>query len=98
MAADGAVPAEAIVVDRVHFPANLPLLPTFAELSIDLGSLRWQRSDAELTPEERALAQQTVARIGVQLAALRRRIDVPPGYAIVPDMDLGRYTWIKQDL
>lgn len=96
VAVDGAVPAEAIVVDRVNFPDTLPALPTFAELQIDLGPLRLQRSEAELSPEEQALARQTIAKIGVRLAALRRSVVAPPGYAIVPDMDLARYTWIRQ--
>lgn len=93
---DAPVPSNAFIVDRVNFPDTLPTLPTFAELGIDLTPLQLQRAESDLSAEERARIQTTMATIGVQLVALRRRMEVPDGYAIVPDLDTARFSWIRR--
>ncbi len=93
------LPEQALVVDQRNFPSEMPVLPTFAEKAITLDQIRIAKRAEELGASEKAVIDETVAKINEQLALLRREQRnlqwLSQGYMIVPDMDTARFTWIK---
>jgi hypothetical protein len=93
------VPVQALAVDRRHFPDELPTLPSFTQREISVEPMRIAKSADQLGASEKQQIEETLERINEELARLRRdRANLTwlgKGYMIVPDLDTGRFTWIK---
>lgn len=90
-------------IDPVHYQpvqefgaTQLPRLPTFTELGIDTSAIRYDTQS--LDPQQQARVQDVSRRITLELRRLRadHQIEARMGYHPVPDMDAGRFAWVKQ--
>ena len=91
-----------LVVDSANFSDSLATLPTFEERGIDLGAMEALPSDqtALADPAQSAVAQETIELVDAELKKVRNenltlRLE-QQGYNIVPDMDTGRFAWIRK--
>jgi hypothetical protein len=95
---NGMIPPNAYIYDR-SFPI-LPQLPTFEEAGIDIRPLMIAKTESMLGGTERAVIQATLDQIDQKLVDLRSlplyREKILEGYMIVPDLDTGRFTWIRR--
>lgn len=80
---------------RVMWPQNLPPLPKFKEVGINLGGIRYQSE--QLTEQERANVMKIQHEINEKLAELKLRYNtyVNRGYWPVPDLDREQFSWVK---
>lgn len=80
---------------NVAWPQNLPPLPKFKEVGINLGVIRYQRE--QLSEEERANVMKVQHVINEKLAELKLRYNtyVNRGYWPVPDLDREQFSWVK---
>lgn len=89
----------ALVYDRVHFPRDMPVPPSFADSGINVNAMRIQKQADELGASERDTIEEGLNSINTQLSALRRDRDImrwqSQGYMLVPDLDTLRFTWVK---
>ena len=80
---------------RVRWPTNLPPLPKFKEVGINLAEIRYQTE--QLTEQQRTNIMKVQHDINVKLAELKLRFNtyVNRGYWPVPDLDREQFSWVK---
>ena len=77
---------------------QLPMLPTFASLGIDLTSILRDTTGAFPTEQETAQRQAVQEKISDELELLRQQYAKQNalGYFIVPDLDRGQFSWVRR--
>jgi hypothetical protein len=104
------LPPDAYVPNTTDFGSDLsmlPTLPSFSERGIDMTPLQYMRrggGGGELSPLQKEAINRMMASIDGELRQIRRDMKAreprynawrDKGYMIVPDLDRGRFGWIK---
>ena len=92
------LPPEAYQINSAFGNVQLPPLPTFESLGIDLMQVLQEPAGAFPTEQESAQRQAVQEKISAELERLRQQYAAQnaQGYFVVPDLDRGQFSWLKR--